>query len=83
MPKDQPMTYQNGGGGVHEVSVKNNDYDSEMNEKLLHQSLQPHKVEEQQQHDEKTKEGIILLFVSAFLFSFMGMFLQFTGRLGE
>ena len=78
------MTYQNGGGGgVHEVSVKNNDYDSEMNDKLLRQSLQPHKVEEQQQHDEKTKEGIILLFVSAFLFSFMGMFLQFTGRLGE
>ena len=30
----------------------------------------------------KTKEGVILLFVSAFLFSLMGMFLQYTGRFG-
>lgn len=33
------------------------------------------------QHD-KTKQGMILLFLSAFLFSFMGMFLQYTGRAG-
>lgn len=31
----------------------------------------------------KEKEGIVLLVLSAFLFSFMGMFLQFTGRMGE
>lgn len=30
----------------------------------------------------KEKEGIVLLVLSAFLFSFMGMFLQFTGRMG-
>ena len=33
--------------------------------------------------DNQTKQGIRLLFSSAFLFSFMGMFLQFAGRMGE
>jgi len=31
----------------------------------------------------KQSQGICLLFLSAFLFSFMGMFLQFTGRMGK
>eukprot|EP00580_Thalassiosira_gravida_P005837 CAMPEP_0201653248 /NCGR_PEP_ID=MMETSP0493-20130528/44891_1 /ASSEMBLY_ACC=CAM_ASM_000838 /TAXON_ID=420259 /ORGANISM="Thalassiosira gravida, Strain GMp14c1" /LENGTH=446 /DNA_ID=CAMNT_0048129779 /DNA_START=153 /DNA_END=1493 /DNA_ORIENTATION=- len=30
----------------------------------------------------KSKQGICLLLLSAFLFSFMGMFLQFTGQMG-
>ncbi|KAL7531857.1 hypothetical protein ACHAXR_008579 [Thalassiosira sp. AJA248-18] len=36
----------------------------------------------QDQHHADTKKGVVLLFVSAFLFSFMGMFLQITGRMG-
>ncbi len=43
--------------------------------------LQDMKEEEQQRT--KQSQGICLLFLSAFLFSFMGMFLQFTGRMGE
>ena len=31
----------------------------------------------------KQSQGVCLLFLSAFLFSFMGMFLQFTGRMGK
>ena len=74
------MSYQN--GTIHEVRL--NGCDDGGDEKLLHPSSQPLKTDEQQRHTKKkTREGIILLFLSAFLFSFMGMFLQFTGRLGK
>lgn len=48
----------------------------------LHDQERQQQLQQQQQQHDKTKEGIILLFLSAFLFSFMGMFLQFTGRMG-
>eukprot|EP00986_Skeletonema_menzelii_P013105 scaffold7444_cov149-Skeletonema_menzelii.AAC.6 len=80
MSNNQTMSYQN--GGIREVRL-NDGCDDARNETLLHQSSQPQKAEEQKGHIiKKTREGIVLLFLSAFLFSFMGMFLQFTGRLG-
>lgn len=39
-------------------------------------------MDKQKQENAKQGQGICLLFLSAFLFSFMGMFLQFTGRMG-
>mmetsp|Transcript_41367 Transcript_41367/g.74575 ORF Transcript_41367/g.74575 Transcript_41367/m.74575 type:complete len:476 (-) Transcript_41367:55-1482(-) len=48
----------------------------------LHDQERQQQLQQQQHQHDKTKEGIILLFLSAFLFSFMGMFLQFTGRMG-
>lgn len=76
------MSYQN--GTIHEVRLNDGCDDDGGDEKLLHPSSQPLKTDEQQRHiKKKTREGIILLFLSAFLFSFMGMFLQFTGRLGK
>jgi len=38
---------------------------------------------DQKKEVSKQSQGICLLFLSAFLFSFMGMFLQFTGRMGK
>ena len=38
---------------------------------------------DQKREVSKQSQGICLLFLSAFLFSFMGMFLQFTGRMGK
>ena len=38
---------------------------------------------DKQKEVSKQSQGICLLFLSAFLFSFMGMFLQFTGRMGK
>ena len=67
---------------IHEVRL-NDGCDDGGNEKLLHPSSQPLKTDEQRHTKKKAREGIILLFLSAFLFSFMGMFLQFTGRLGK
>ena len=40
------------------------------------------KEHHQLQIQDKSKEGIFLLFISAFLFSVMGLCLQFTGRMG-
>ena len=76
MSNNQTMSYQNGnGGGIREVRL-NDGCDDARNETLLHQSSQPQKAEEQKGHIiKKTREGIVLLFLSAFLFSFMGMFL--------
>ena len=73
------MSYQN--GTIHEDV--NDGCDDGGDEKLLHPSTQPLKTDEQRHTKKKAREAIILLFLSAFLFSFMGMFLQFTGRLGE
>ena len=69
---------------IHEVRL-NDGCDDGGNDKLLHPSSQPLKTDDEQKRHtkKKTREGIILLFLSAFLFSFMGMFLQFTGRLGK
>ena len=76
------MSYQNG-TTIHEVRL-NDGCDDDGDEKLLDEASQPLKTEEQQRHmKKKAREGVALLFLSAFLFSFMGMFLQFTGRLGE
>ena len=75
------MSYQN--ATIHEV---NDGCDDGGDDRLLHPSSQPLKTDEDEQKrhiKKKAREGIALLFLSAFLFSFMGMFLQFTGRLGE
>jgi len=40
-------------------------------------------IDQKKNEVSKQSQGICLLFLSAFLFSFMGMFLQFTGRMGK
>ena len=40
-------------------------------------------IDQKKREVSKQSQGICLLFLSAFLFSFMGMFLQFTGRMGK
>lgn len=43
---------------------------------------EPSQFQCQQHEHDRTKQGIFLLFISAFLFSLMGLCLQFTGRMG-
>ena len=40
-------------------------------------------IDQKKREVSKQSQGICLLFLSAFLFLFMGMFLQFTGRMGK
>ena len=68
------------------VAGRRRSYDYGPSSIIMHSSSAPSKHESMSQpgterspDPAKTKEGVILLFVSAFLFSLMGMFLQLEG----
>jgi len=58
------------------------DSTDEINIDLRDQDRQQLQQQQQNANNDKQTQGICLLFLSAFSFSFMGMFLQFTAKMG-
>mmetsp|Transcript_8103 Transcript_8103/g.14203 ORF Transcript_8103/g.14203 Transcript_8103/m.14203 type:complete len:535 (-) Transcript_8103:83-1687(-) len=75
LPRDQKQWQEQQFQKAQLADQHSNNHNEEQHKKMLVQQHQQH-------HDNKSTQGIILLFLSAFLFSLMGMFLQFTGRMG-